>query len=193
MKARYAKEIGTRCYLRIYWGNDCVSCGGTPTPGYHNAMIHVCDSDKLEDWELGGVIEDYEASKWPVKCDHCEAVVPNEGHNKQVFHRRLYDTQSGLLEPGCLYWNTWFPRDFFWSNQEGPHLMCILPDGDEWNIDGRASNCTMPEEKTHRCWVRHGEVPNIHVDKNGHTCQAGGGSILSGGYHGFLQNGELTE
>lgn len=53
-------------------------------------------------------------------------------------------------------------------------------------VDGR------PE---HRCWVRHGDVRagNVHVDKNGVTCNAGAGSIISpDGWHGFLHNGYLT-
>jgi hypothetical protein len=40
--------------------------------------------------------------------------------------------------------------------------------------------------------VRHGEAPNITVDKNGVTCGAGAGSIQCGSYHGFLRNGELV-
>lgn len=48
----------------------------------------------------------------------------------------------------------------------------------------------------HRCWVRHGDVRTgqVHVDKNGNTCGAGGGSIISpDGWHGFLHNGHLTQ
>ena len=75
---------------------------------------------------------------------------------------------------------------------DGPHLVVILPNGQPWNIDSRASNCTLPYDYEHRCWVRHGEPPNITVDKNGLTCAAGAGSIMAGDYHGFLQNGALT-
>jgi hypothetical protein len=63
-------------------------------------------------------------------------------------------------------------------------------------IDGICSNCTDREDALkggHKCWVRHGDAPLITVDKNGKTCGAGGGSILSGSYHGFLRNGELVE
>ena len=75
---------------------------------------------------------------------------------------------------------------------DGPQLVVILPNRQPWNIDSRASNCTMPYDYEHRCWVRHGEPPNVTVDKNGLTCAAGAGSIQSGDYHGFLQNGVLT-
>ena len=74
----------------------------------------------------------------------------------------------------------------------GPQLTVVCPNGHEWNIDSRASNCTMPYDYEHRCWVRHGEPPDIHVDKQGHTCAAGAGSIQAADYHGFLHHGTLT-
>jgi hypothetical protein len=79
-----------------------------------------------------------------------------------------------------------------WDNQIDPPLVVKTPGG-EWIIDSRASNCTLPVDRLHRCWVRHGEVPNITIDKNGHTCAAGAGSIMCGNYHGFLRNGYLTD
>jgi hypothetical protein len=106
---------------------------------------------------------------------------------------KIYDTPSGQLEPGCLFWNDWYPETMYWDNQKGPHLMAILPNGNHWCIDSRASNCTLPLDRTHRCWCRHGELPNITVNKVGETCSAGAGSIQSGTYHGFLINGEFTE
>jgi len=56
-------------------------------------------------------------------------------------------------------------------------------------IDSRASNCTLPDDNVHKCWVRHGEAPNFTVDKNGATCAAGAGSIQTSNWHGFLRNG----
>ena len=56
-----------------------------------------------------------------------------------------------------------------------------------------ASNCTRPEDTVHKCWVRHGQVPDITVDKLGDTCHAGGGSIGQKTYHGFLRGGVLVE
>jgi len=78
-----------------------------------------------------------------------------------------------------------------YSFTDGPALWVQTPGGG-WCIDSRASNCTMPYDYAHRCWVRHGEPPDITVDKNGVTCQAGAGSIQCGSYHGFLQGGVLT-
>lgn len=89
---------------------------------------------------------------------------------------------------GAMWYALWQPKNWDWDNEEGPHLIVKTPGGD-WDIDSRCANCTLPEDKLHRCWVRHGEPPNISVDKNGLTCSAGGGSIISGSYHGFLTNG----
>jgi hypothetical protein len=60
-------------------------------------------------------------------------------------------------------------------------------------IDSRASNCTLPNDREHKCWIRHGTPPDLTVDKNGKTCAAGAGSIQLGNYHGFLRNGHLEE
>ena len=37
---------------------------------------------------------------------------------------------------------------------DGIHLVCRTPGG-TWDIDGRAHNCTRPDDDTHRCWLRH--------------------------------------
>lgn len=75
---------------------------------------------------------------------------------------------------------------------DGKSYVIKTPGGD-WQVDCRASNCTMPNDNIHKCWCRHGEAPNFTVDKNGNTCSAGAGSIQMGSYHGFLINGELTD
>ena len=93
-----------------------------------------------------------------------------------------------------MMYDAWWLHDepnFCGPDGKAMHLVC--PDGSIWHIDGRASNCTDPHEWTHRCWVRHGEAPQLTVDKNGHTCQAGAGSIQTARWHGFLRGGELVE
>lgn len=83
-------------------------------------------------------------------------------------------------------------KGYYTPGPDGKSLMVLTPGG-TWNIDSRASNCGLPVDNVHRCWVRHGIPPNITVDKAGNTCSAGAGSILIGDYHGFLRNGELTD
>lgn len=112
-------------------------------------------------------------------------------------------------EPGAVYeWSheSWGSCD--WDNCDGTHVTVILPTGDDWCPDRRASNCGRPDDRTHRCWVRHGPLDRMTVDKNGDTCAAGAGSILTheskvtdldgtvhilrASWHGFLRDGVLT-
>lgn len=210
MKVRLITPSGTRAVLRIYWGEGC------PKYGCHDATKHLMDSNIVSDQNLGGDITDHKVpAKWATHCDNCGEQVP-QGHflnrgnyseklpQYQVFHRTIYDSGQDHPEPGDMWWVPWLVHDdglgglksHHWDNETDSrgHLHIMLPDGHEWDIDSRASNCTMKDDRLHRCWVRHGEPPNVHVDKNGHTCNAGAGSILShSGWHGFLHNGELIQ
>ena len=113
--------------------------------------------------------------------------------------RRVYDTDDGELHPGDMYWVQFHhgpngrcdPQNGGWENCSGRHLHVVLPNGNHWDIDNRAGNCTLPEDGVHRCWVRHGDPPQVTVDKNGTTCKAGRGSVKSGDYHGYLIQGVL--
>jgi hypothetical protein len=60
-------------------------------------------------------------------------------------------------------------------DKRDPLVIC-LPDGWHWCIDQKASNGL-------EGWQVSGEVPNLTASP----------SILSPGYHGFLQNGVLTD
>lgn len=79
---------------------------------------------------------------------------------------------------------------------DGKRLYVKTPGG-PWLVDGRASNCTRPDDLVHHCWVRHGSPQDgtLHVDKDGDTCGCGE-SIGQGpgyaDYHGFLHHGELV-
>jgi hypothetical protein len=93
----------------------------------------------------------------------------------------------------------------------------IAPEGQPWHVDSIAGNCTVlckcgesyhrhnlgevpnckkfdpVDNRAHRCWVRTGIAPNVHVSKEGLTCGAGGGSIQGTNWHGFLRHGVLYE
>jgi hypothetical protein len=94
---------------------------------------------------------------------------------------------------GAMWDATWFDDDPLYTGADGISLVVRTPGG-TWMVDSRASNCTLPDDDVHKCWVRHGDprTGELHVDKNGVTCSAGAGSILSGSYHGFLHNGYLV-
>jgi len=182
--------------------NECPNAYGAGKPGFHNAYTPLGEKPAMDDWFAFGKVEDFPEERWPTACSSCGAPVPASPQEpkavgesgvylqRQVSVTRLYDSPSGEPEPGDAYWMDWHdPGECpFWENCDGKHLWAILPNGHTWDIDGRANNCTMKEEKTHRCWVRTGkpEDGNVHVDKNGHTCQAGAGSIAVPGWHGFL-------
>ncbi len=144
------------------------------------------------DWAAG--LRAYEASHAATACPQC-------GEAEEVYamgRHAVYDTEDGEPHPGDMYWTPCFRKEdgtadcTYWDNCDGQHLHVILPNGRHWDIDSRASNCTLPNDRTHRCWIRTGEPPQVTAGKAGHTCSAGAGSILSGDYHGFLRNGVLT-
>lgn len=133
-------------------------------------------------------------------CESCG--VQFDGAVLMSWNITEWDTEDGKLHVGDMYWAECMKEKdgkcYYWDNCPGQHLIVRVPDGDNlsghaWNIDSRASNCTMKDDRTHRCWVRHGDPPNIHVDKSGHTCAAGAGSILTDKWHGFLHHGQLVQ
>ncbi len=132
-------------------------------------------------YDVPGSLEDY--GGWP-PCDR--AILrwrnPATGEEKEWPH------QFGV---GAMWFATWYPKGFTWENETEPHLVVVTPGG-EWDIDTRCSNCTLPTDRAHRCWVRHGTPPNITIDKGGHSCAAGAGSILTPRWHGFLRNGAFV-
>lgn len=217
MRARHIRQTGVRGKLRIYWDNvtkgevrpcpecpeghadtvylnSCPNTYGSGKPGIHNAYAPLGDKPDMDNWGAFGKVEDYPDDRWPTACAHCgapvPAVAPGVYLQRQVSVSRLYDSPSGDPEPGDVYRLNWHDPGQcpHWDNCDGVHVYSITPNGVTWDIDGRASNCTMEKERTHRCWVRTGspEDGNLHVDKNGHTCAAGAGSIAVTGWHGFL-------
>jgi len=105
----------------------------------------------------------------------------------------LWDGKQVRLEdlpPGAMWYADWY-----WRKGPDGHRLFVKTPGGTWSPDGRASNCTRPDDTEHFCWVRHGTPPNITVDKDGNTCGCGC-SIGQGegyrDYHGFLRNGQLV-
>lgn len=99
---------------------------------------------------------------------------------------------------GAMWYADWYGAER--RGPDGHYLVVRVPTNHDWCVDSRCSNCTLPNDDVHRCWVRHGVPPVITVDKAGLTCKAGAGSLgvhggPNGGYrwHGFLRNGYLVE
>jgi hypothetical protein len=177
--------------LRVYESRTC----GVLGCGFCDASIPLDVVDKTRAVSRDSRPSEYEG-QWPASCDSCKTPF-TAAAKYQVFSEWQYRRSDNgeivylrTLPVGAVY-------DAVWDSRKGPDgraLVCQTPGG-SWSIDNRASNCTMPGDDEHRCWVRHGrpEDGTLHVDKNGHTCAAGAGSIVAGSYHGFLHNGFLTD
>ena len=196
-------EPTDRCrrWLRRYVSSSEAKCPGPMS--YHDAQTFLDEIRRPLDamkgtWPVAsesGV--PHEDSRWPVKCEGCDYRF-TDSDQWQDFTRQVYvDKASGktytLLDkaPGMMWDAFWMPE--CWQGPDGRSLVVVCPDGHEWMIDSRASNCTLPNDSVHRCWTRAGVPPRITVDKShGPTCAAGAGSILTPGYHGFLRQGVFT-
>lgn len=187
----------SRLSLRRFAKGTCPLSPGQYS--YHDASVPIGEGPRDT---VCGDSHPHNDPRWPT---HCGCGRPfYEDDEWQLFARHIYvrsDTgeETTLRDApiGAVWDATWMAESRTYPNffigEDGRCLTVKTPGGD-WIIDSRASNCTMPEDNTHKCWIRHGkpEDGTLHVDKNGHTCAAGAGSIMCGNYHGFLHNGQLT-
>lgn len=193
---RFARAVGWVGSCSVWWGARD-SCA----PGLEHVAGHELrsgDGEAPDENAYDGWLEWHPDPGTP--CERCGAPFdPDVDHNHSGGTKLIWSTESGKLEPGCLYWVDC--QQFRCAMRgpehgcEGRHVWAVLPDGHAWDIDARASNCTRPDEP-HHCWVRHNdpetETAIFTVDKDGDTCAAGAGSIDDGTYHGFLTNGAFT-
>ena len=187
-----------RRYSRGYGEPSVCKINGS----YHNAMTffeEIREIKGAEAWEkIGGSADPPRWDpRWPIRCE-CGYLF-GTADEFQVFDEHLWkrtDTGEEMTlrdAPDGAMWDAyWFHEQKEWCGEDGLSIICKVPFGHEWMIDGKASNCTMPGDTVHRCWVRHGVPPNLTVDKNGKTCKAGAGSIQAPKWHGFLRNGMLV-
>lgn len=183
----------------VAWQIGAVTLGEGCTKGLHRAEIAVAKYHSRDVAELAFESQLSDAVKADPRlriCNDCkQEFEPHVGPSRCLVP--VYNTPSGKPEPFDCYYGEWYKCVerghciYGWTNCDGRHLFVVLPEGTHWDVDSRATNCTMPNDNTHRCWVLHGEAPNVHVDKNGPTCGAGGGSIMVPGFHGFLHHGDL--
>lgn len=164
--------------------------------------------------------------RWPLVCKTCgddmRREVPDASGHPFSAHRQVWaETLCSGHPSGTLYTVRNAPIGAMWDAEylhgamrgafvgpDGISLHVRTPGGD-WCVDSQASNCTRDQhtpvpgeaktfrfERTHYCWVRHGDprAGQVHVDKSGNTCAAGAGSIdMNGRWHGFLHNSVLSE
>lgn len=201
-----------RLWLRRYSHDDAL-CNGS---SYHNGMLPLGEFPAIyvERPGRGGKLLDSRPERfeptdprWPAKCEHC-AYVFQDCDPRQVFQDSIYrraDTGEEFplreLPLGAMYFADWMIHEGSGWNRgpDGHCLIVIVPTTGmrptQWAVDGRCNNCTLPKDDAHKCWVRHGNPATepVHVDKAGHTCSAGAGSIQTSGWHGFLDHGWLVE
>lgn len=180
--------------------------GGMPCPGgYHNASVEVGRAvvRKSPDGLIANIPpSEFEGDpRWPVQCQgegcgYCFADEDQRQVNQHVVYRAAdgREWKQRDLPTGAMY-DAWWMGDWA-KGADGICLVVMLPTDPphQWMVDAEASNCTRKGDRSHKCWVRHGDPRTgpVTVDKNGETCAAGAGSIAVEGYHGFLQNGLLT-
>lgn len=196
------------------WARTSKPCPGPL--GYHDAGVHIgLEPVRWIDTGWGRRTFHHRRAperddrRWPVRCAHCDYLFA-AGDGRNTGHTLIYrraDTGDLVVltrhhdagtpaapAPTGATWDAWWMADDDGRGPDGIHLMCRLPGGRDWHVDGRASNCTRPDDRAHRCWVRHGDPrqADVTVDKDGDTCAAGAGSIRAGHYHGFLRAGLLV-
>lgn len=185
--------------------------------GYHSALVFTGQADAVwrpdphagDGQHLGGQPETPHGDpRWPRSCgcgyqftdddpwQDWQELLYRRADSGQLVTLRSRDEGAGAppgAPPGAT-WDAWWLPDA-WRGPDGIAYTVRCPNGHDWHVDSRASNCTLPDDKIHRCWVRHGDPRECHVtvDKQGRTCAAGAGSIQAGDYHGFLRDGVLTQ
>lgn len=189
---------------------------------YCNAMRVLDEVDEeWVDWPRGDegkttkVRRSYDAKDWPADgfptvCERCGLEMDKP--ERQIFTDEIYVVKTGdrageLFVRRELPVGAMFNIDYYndipdWCGRDGLALNIVTPGG-EWHVDSRASNCTLPDDHEHRCWVRSGDPRTgyCHVDKDStvqRTCQAGAGSIWINkdgprDWHGFLYRGFLID
>lgn len=197
---RYVMSTKNRCPKSSEWGCDT---GFAPLGVPDEPFAWQVEDDGYQKYPEPPKIAP-EDPRWPTHCEECGGALPPEAerqvHQEQVWRRadtgELIPRRS--FPPGALWYEDGphygFASVFKAGGPDGKVLCAICPGGGAWCINSRASNCSRRDDETHRCWVRHGDprAGTIHVDKNGNTCAAGAGSIISGKWHGFLHNGHFT-
>lgn len=122
---------------------------------------------------------------WPLACACGYAFGPDD--YRQV-HFRRHHAGNGWEGPlrdapiGAMWDASWMPDGDAWRGADGRCLVVRLPDGSDWMVDGPASN-------SQTGWQRTGEPPLITASPSILSHPVGG----KRGYHGFLQNGVLTD
>lgn len=177
--------------LRRFVSSSDAKCPGPF--GYHNASAELDIVEGVD--HASGDLWTHDDPRWPASCEGCDYRFADADHwqlSCRAEYRNVVTRATfalGDAPPGAMWDADWMGEP--WRGPDGITLVVMLPNGGQWMVDAEASNCTRKGDRSHKCWVRHGDprTEPVTVDKNGETCAAGAGSIMSGDYHGFLRNG----
>jgi hypothetical protein len=194
-----------RRYLRRYHDHECNAPWGPFRNMVEFDVIERPARTMITLDAKGDSLVSRDDPRWPKACE-CGHQFTEAGR-WQIFTDTIYrrvdtgeECSIRVKVPGMM-WDAWWMPDCY-KGADGRCLVVVCPGGHEWMIDSVASNCTMRDDRNHRCWIRHGEPPSLTVDKNidpasnpsaATTCAAGAGSIQTPNYHGFLRGGVFVQ
>jgi hypothetical protein len=143
-----------KLYLRRFQSST-EKCPGPNGNGYHNAMAYVGEVPEVLD-ENGCIshiapMKYADDPRWPAQCAACGYAF-KLGDEWQVFQERVYrradnpavEMELGAAPPGAIWDADWMRGCAMWTGPDGRALVCRMPGGHDWHIDGRASNCDSP-------------------------------------------------
>lgn len=171
--------------LRRFTFRDDAACPDSPYG--HDASMPIEDGPVRYapdgTWTVDSDIP-HDDPRWPMQC-LCGYVFSDDDR-WQVHGEQLWRAPDGnkytvtgwrddSAPAGAMWDAPWYHDIPDWIGPDGRSLSVMLPDCTAWLIDGPS--------RTGGKWTRTGEVPHVTASP----------SIASAGYHGFLQNGVLTD
>jgi len=161
------------CQAKTYFG-ECASEVGA-------------DGVERGNWPSAGEYVPHDDPRWPTHCETCGRAFTDDDH-WQLFYDQLYADDSGTTytlrtaPAGAMWRCPWLEDTDGFHGPDGQSWAVMLPPGGElaheWLIDGPATGGGR--------WTRTGEAPTF-------TCTPSVWRHAEPEYHGFLQNGVLTD
>lgn len=187
---------------RFCWSSQSSACTGRM--GYHDAEAVIGEEDFKSEWNGKGdstqaVFERFpkDDPRWPKQCVGCGYVFQDGDQWQFNLHKIFEGERDGVLVRGVIQMSSanalppgalWLidPADkaadccFGQPRPDGKHWQIMLPGGREWEMTGPSWD----KGKQGPAWAISGTPPLVtaHPSIN-----------IPGRYHGFVQNGIVTD